>query len=132
MFKPTPDQQEVMKKLGVHPDELEESFVRASGKGGQNVNKVSTCVQLTHLPTGFAVKCMSHRTQARNRHEALIRLLHKIDTHRQALREERRQAREKLRRKNRPRPAGVKRKILADKRKRSEKKGFRGRIDPEL
>ncbi len=131
MFKPSPEQHARMRALQVDPGELEETFVRSSGKGGQNVNKVSTCVQLTHRPTGFMVKSMRHRTQARNRQEALERLLEKIDAHRRWQRREKRQAREKLKRKSRPRPAGVKRKILAEKRKHSEKKNLRGRVDPD-
>ncbi len=130
MIKVSPEQQQRMKTFGVHPAEFEESFVRSSGRGGQNVNKVSTCVQLTHLPTGFSVKCMVHRTQAKNRHEALLRLLEKIDAHRKRLRRDEKQAREKLRRKTRPRPSGVKRRILADKRHQSEKKDLRKKVDP--
>ncbi len=129
MNKASPEQQDRIRHLGAHPDEFEESFVRASGRGGQNVNKVSTCVQLTHLPSGFSVKCMSHRTQAKNREEALERLLDKIESHRKRVVRERKQTREKMRRKNRPRPPGVKRRILADKRHRSEKKDFRKKVD---
>ena len=131
MIQASPEQRQRMKELGIEPAEFQETFVRSSGRGGQNVNKVSTCVQITHVPTGFSVKCMKHRTQAKNRGEALGRLLEKIEGDRLARRLERRRAREKTRRRNRPRPAGVKRRILADKRKRSEKKDLRGRIEPE-
>ncbi|MEX2381847.1 MAG: peptide chain release factor-like protein [Opitutales bacterium] len=131
MFTPPPEQQDRMEKLGVHPADLEETFIRSSGKGGQNVNKVSTCVHLTHLPSGFSVKCMSHRTQAKNRQAALHRLLDKIESHRRELREEKQQSREKLERRSRPRPPRVKRGILAEKRRTSEKKSRRGKVDPD-
>ncbi len=51
-----------MQKLGVDNKEIEESFVRSSGPGGQNVNKVSTCVLLVHRSTGLSVKCQKARS----------------------------------------------------------------------
>ncbi len=51
-------------------EDVVESFVRSSGPGGQNVNKVSTCVELVHEPTGIRIKCQKYRTQAQNREEA--------------------------------------------------------------
>jgi peptide chain release factor len=125
----TPEQTERLRRLRLELEEFSESFVQSSGRGGQNVNKVATCVQLTHVPTGFSVKCMSHRTQAQNRHEALDRLLDKIENHRRELQRERRQAQEKRKRAARKRPAGVKRRILADKRRQSEKKVRRRKVD---
>jgi len=125
----TPEQHERLRRLQLDPDDFSESFVRSSGRGGQNVNKVSTCVQLKHRPTGFAVKCMAHRTQAQNRQEAMERLLDKIEDQRRRLQRERRQEREKRRRAARKRPAGVKRRILADKRRQSEKKVRRRKVD---
>lgn len=50
---------ERMVALGVRECELEESFVRSGGHGGQNVNKTSTCVMLLHRPTGVQVKCQA-------------------------------------------------------------------------
>jgi protein subunit release factor B len=69
---------ERMKELCVTEKELKESFVRSSGKGGQHVNKTSTCVQLVHLPTGIEVKCMKDRSQSVNRFLARRELLEKI------------------------------------------------------
>ena len=67
-----------MSELGVREEDLEEQFVRSSGKGGQHVNKCSTCVVLRHRPTGLEVKCMRERSQSVNRFLARRELLEKI------------------------------------------------------
>ncbi|EMY78855.1 RF-1 domain protein [Leptospira weilii serovar Ranarum str. ICFT] len=69
---------ELMEVLQVKEDELEESFTRSGGKGGQNVNKVSTAVHLKHIPTGIEVKCSLYRTQGLNRYKARAILCEKI------------------------------------------------------
>ena len=69
---------ERMADLGIREEELEERFVRSSGKGGQHVNKTSTCVWLRHVPTGIEVKCMAERSQSLNRFLARRELLEKI------------------------------------------------------
>ena len=69
---------ERMAALGIREEELEERFVRSSGKGGQHVNKTSTCVWLRHVPTGIEVKCMTERSQSLNRFLARRELLEKI------------------------------------------------------
>ncbi len=66
-------------KLGIKKQEITEKFVRSSGKGGQNVNKVATCVQLKHLPTGIMVKIGSERSQNLNRFLAMRLLVDKIE-----------------------------------------------------
>ena len=69
-----------MIELGVREEDLEESFVRSSGNGGQHVNKTSSCVQLKHKPTGITATCMRERSQSVNRFLARRELLERIET----------------------------------------------------
>ncbi|MEE9238291.1 MAG: peptide chain release factor-like protein, partial [Thermodesulfobacteriota bacterium] len=68
-----------MKELGVHEDDIDEKFIRSGGPGGQNVNKVATCVQLKHIPTGIIVKIQKDRSQGINRFLARRSLVSKIE-----------------------------------------------------
>ena len=67
-----------MISLGILETDIEETFVRSSGAGGQHVNKTSSCVQLLHKPTGLLVKCQEDRSQAVNRFLARRILLDKF------------------------------------------------------
>jgi protein subunit release factor B len=116
-----------LRELGLRREDLVEKFIRSAGKGGQNVNKTSTCVYLKHLPTGIEVKCQQERSQAMNRITALELLAGKITQAAQAVKLERKQEREKDRRRKRPRPARLKERILETKKKVSEKKRMRGK-----
>ena len=69
-----------MERLGIRERDLEEKFIRSSGRGGQKVNKTSSCVYLKHRPTGIEVKCQQERSQARNRFLARRILARKIET----------------------------------------------------
>jgi len=68
-----------MEFLGVAEGDIEERFVHASGRGGQHVNKSSSCVYLKHTPTGLEVKCMEARSQSLNRFLARRYLLEKVE-----------------------------------------------------
>ena len=118
-----------MTALGVREADIEESFVRSGGHGGQNVNKTSTCVMLIHRPTGVQVKCQTTRHQGRNRQVARSLLLDKIQSRRQSQAAAERALVEKLRRQKRPRSRGAKERMLADKSRQAAKKGSRRRVD---
>jgi len=115
-------------RFGLRVEEVEESFARASGPGGQHVNKVSTAVTLRHAPSGLAVTAQDSRSQARNRELARERFIEALEARRLAIRREERAEREKVRRRNRPRPKGVARRILDSKKKRGTLKKLRGKI----
>ena len=68
-----------MAELGVREEELQETFVRSSGCGGQHVNKTSTCVQLRHIPSGITVRAPRERSQSVNRFLARRELLERIE-----------------------------------------------------
>src|ERR1700731_4209329 len=118
-----------MAKLGIRDVDLEESFARSGGPGGQNVNKLSTAVTLRHRPSGISVTVQDSRSQAQNRKLARKRLLDAIEDRQRAARRAHVAAREKERRRKSPRPPALKRKILESKRKRGEVKRQRGKID---
>lgn len=83
MFPVSPEKNQAlavrMAGLGIKDGDLKETFVRSRGNGGQNVNKVSSCVVLVHLPTGLAVKCQKDRSQGMNRFFARRLLCDRIE-----------------------------------------------------
>ncbi|MFA5975447.1 MAG: peptide chain release factor-like protein [Elusimicrobiota bacterium] len=111
---------EKMKSLGIFEHDIEESFVRSSGAGGQHVNKTSSCVQLLHRPTGLQVKCQEDRSQAINRFRARRLLVEKIESQVLGRKTAEQQAREKIRRQKRRRSRRAKEKMLANKHHRSQ------------
>jgi len=116
---------ERLKSLRLRPEDFTERFCRASGPGGQNVNKVSTAVEILHHPTGLTIRCQDGRSQSGNRTLAWERLLSRILDARKAAVLARQQAREKLRRQTRQPSRAAKRRTVAAKRHRSQIKATR-------
>ncbi|HRZ87229.1 MAG TPA: peptide chain release factor-like protein [bacterium] len=132
IFSVSPDKakalQDRMSALGIRECDLREGFVRSSGRGGQNVNKVSTCVHIKHLPTGVEVKCGSERSQALNRYIARRRLADKIDEMVRGRASDERQRIEKLRRQKRRRSRRSKERMLELKKRQGQKKESRKEV----
>jgi protein subunit release factor B len=120
---------ERMEKLGLYEDDIVEKFVRSQGKGGQNVNKTSTCVYLKHLPTGIEVKCQRERSQVLNRYLARRLMADKMEESILGKESERVRKIEKIRRQKRKRSKRAKEKILQEKKIQSDKKRQRKKIE---
>jgi len=116
---------EKMERLGIKETDILERFVRSRGHGGQNVNKVSTCVYLKHIPTGVEVKCQEQRSQALNRFLARRILTQKIERLILGKESEERQRIAKIKRQKRRRSKPAQEKVLELKRMQSDKKKSR-------
>ncbi|MEK6563448.1 MAG: peptide chain release factor-like protein [Candidatus Omnitrophota bacterium] len=117
-----------MARLGIHKQDIIESFIRSKGPGGQNVNKTSTCVYLKHIPTGTEVKCQKERTQVLNRYIARKILVNKIETLVLGKLSEEQKRIEKLRRQKRKRSKRAKIKVLEAKRRQGQIKALRAPV----
>ena len=119
---------QLMERAGIRDADLEETFVRGAGAGGQKINKTSSCVQLRHAPSGSVVKCQQTRSRETNRwlarQELAGRLLERIEGERSA----RRQEAERIRRQKRRRSRRQRARVLEDKRRQSGKKALRGPV----
>ncbi|MDD5773865.1 MAG: peptide chain release factor-like protein [bacterium] len=120
-----------MEKLGIRETDLIEKFIRSGGKGGQNVNKTSTCVYLEHIPTGLSVKMQKERSQSLNRFFARRLLFEKIENQLFKEKSESRKKIEKIKRQKRKRSKRAKEKMLQDKKLHSVKKDLRKSVSFE-
>jgi len=103
--------QERMDLLGIREEDLEEQYVRSSGRGGQKLNKTSSCVSLVHRPTGISVKCGKSRSQALNRFLARRMLADKMEEVRSHGGEGRMLSRDKIRKQKSRRRRRTKKKL---------------------
>lgn len=132
-FPVTPEKEKAlsqkMSNLNIKEEDIEETFVRSSGKGGQNVNKTSTCVHLKHTPTGVVVKCSKERSQSLNRYHARVILTEKIEKILKKMESEQMQKIQKIRRQKRKRSKRAQEKVLAEKKITSAKKKLRSSVE---
>ncbi|RMG41247.1 MAG: peptide chain release factor-like protein [Candidatus Dadabacteria bacterium] len=119
---------ERMAKLGIREEDIEEKFIRGAGSGGQKINKTSSCVQLTHVPSGIEVRCQSERSQALNRFLARRRLCEKVAELIEGEKSKRQQEIEKIRRQKRRRSRRAKEKMLDEKKHRGKLKEQRKKV----
>jgi peptide chain release factor len=115
----------LMRELGIDEKEIIEKFIMGSGKGGQKINKTSSCVYLKHLPTGIEVKCQMDRSRETNRYLARKML---CETFKERILKEvsqKQQMAEKIRRQKRTKSRKQKKKMVEEKRKQSAKKVLR-------
>lgn len=127
-MNPNPTPETRLRRCGIDLDDVEESFARSSGPGGQNVNKVETLVRLVHRPTGVNVVVSEHRSREMNRRAAWVRLAGKFEAVNEARRQERAADRSKRRAQANRRSLGLKRRMVESKRRRGESKKLRGKV----
>ena len=129
MFPVRPEKEnalrEKLESLGIFEKDIDESFIRSQGRGGQKVNKTSTCVYLKHLPTGTEVKCQKTRSQGLNRYYAREMLFEKIERKIKGEESEEEKRIAKVRRQKRKRSKRAKEKMLREKHLQSSKKAER-------
>jgi peptide chain release factor len=120
-----------MAALGIREADVVEKFVRASGPGGQKVNKTSSAVYLLHKPTGIEVKCQRERSQAMNRFLARRELCDRVEQRIKGAASARQQEIEKIRRRKRQKSRRQKLRMVADKRHHGGIKALRGKPGEE-
>lgn len=114
-----------MAELGIEERDLIEKFILGSGKGGQKLNKTSSCVYLKHIPTQIEIKCQKDRSRVMNRFWARRELCDHIEAQIRCEKTKQQQAREKIRQQKKRRSRRLKKKLVEDKRQRSQIKTLR-------
>lgn len=122
------DLEDRFNKLNIREKDIVEKFIHSSGNGGQNVNKVSTCVYLKYIPLNIEIKCQKARTQLLNRYYARKMLVDEIENRALGEKSKRQKEIEKIRRQKRKRNRRAKEKILEMKKMNSEKKENRKKV----
>jgi protein subunit release factor B len=122
--------QKRMEALGIAEADLEETFIRSSGPGGQNVNKVSTCVVLRHKPSGLTVRCQRERSQALNRFLARKQMVDELERRKLGAASAVEQKIWKIRKQKARRGRRAKARMLDDKHHHSDKKSARSPLRP--
>ena len=117
--------QQRMKRLGIHESDLVETFIRGSGKGGQKINKTSSCVRLVHPESSIEIKCQQERSQAMNRHLARRELCDRLEERQLGDQSRRQQEAARIRRQKRRRSRRSKSRMIADRARQSQKKQLR-------
>jgi protein subunit release factor B len=118
-----------MNELKIFEEDLSEKFILGSGRGGQNLQKTSSCVWLKHQPTGIEVKCQCSRSRDMNRFIARRELCEKVESQILKIKTEKIQAIEKKKRQKRKRSKRAQQKVLEGKKIRGGIKELRGKID---
>ncbi len=116
---------ERMEGLGITAEDLIEKFILGTGRGGQNLQKTSSCVYLKHIPTGIEVKCQKSRSREDNRFQARRLLCEKIESQILKIKTEKQSEFEKIRRQKKRRTRRQKEKMLEEKHRHSAKKEMR-------
>ena len=123
------DLEDKFNKLNIKEGDIIEKFVHSSGNGGQNINKVATCVYLKYVPLNIEIKCQKSRTQILNRYYARKMLAEEIENRILGEKSKKQKEIEKKRRQKRKRSKRAKEKILELKKLNSEKKENRKKVE---
>lgn len=120
-----------MERLGIREEELNESFIRGTGSGGQKINKTSSSVLLVHPPSGIEVRCQSERSQGMNRFLARRMLCEKLEEQTLGIMSAAKRAQHKARKQKARRSKRAKAKLVEGKRLRAKVKTWRQKVGGE-
>ena len=115
----------IAKAIGLKPEDVEESFTKGGGHGGQKINKSSNCVELNHIPSGITVRYQHHRGLQQNRKDAWELLILKLEEQVKGEKSKLGQKKHKIEKQKQRRSRRAKQKMLDEKKKRSDIKEFR-------